>query len=77
MSKRRPTASEPHKCSAASETVQGRTQWDAMTEATRHGKWNATRLALLIFVRYAPRSAAGAVLVDAALRLVELLARNH
>ena len=52
-----------------------------MTEVTNHGKWNATRMALLIFVRYAPRhrgrSAVGAALVEAAMRLIEALGHHH
>jgi hypothetical protein len=48
-----------------------------MAEVTNDGEWNATRMALLIFVRYAPRSAAGAAVADAALRLVEILAHHH
>lgn len=77
MSRRHPPTTVPHKRSVGAKPVQGRNQWDAMTEVTSHGKWNATRLALLIFVRYAPRSAAGAALTDAALRLAELLAHHH
>jgi len=48
-----------------------------MAEVTSHGKWNATRMALLIFVRYTPRSAVGAVLVEAAMRLIETLGHHH
>jgi hypothetical protein len=48
-----------------------------MTEVTSDGKWNASRMALLIFARYAPRSAAGVALADAALRLVETLVHHH
>jgi len=46
-------------------------------EVTKHGEWNAARMALLIFVRYAPRSAAGAALAWAAVRLIETLAHHH
>jgi len=59
------------------QAIRGRTQWDAMAEVTSHGKWNATRMALLIFVRYTPRSAVGAVLVEAAMRLIETLGHHH
>ena len=59
------------------ETVRGRTQWDAMAEVTNHGKWNATRMALLVFVRYAPRSALGAALVEVVMRLIEILGHHH
>jgi len=45
-------SSEEHACHS-------RTQWDAMTEATSAGKFRATRLALLISVRYGPRTGAG------------------
>jgi hypothetical protein len=77
MSERRSSASALRKRSADAKFVRGRTQWDAMTEVTSNGNWNATRMALLIFVRYAPRSAVGAALTDAALRLAELFAHHH
>jgi hypothetical protein len=48
-----------------------------MAEVTNHGKWNATRMALLIFVRYAPRSVAGTALIEAAMRLIEMLGHHH
>jgi hypothetical protein len=57
--------------------VQGRTQWDAMTEVTKQGEWNASRMALLILARYGPRSAVGAVLAEAAMRLIEILGYLH
>lgn len=59
------------------QAVRGRTQWDAMTEVTNQGKWNATRMALLIFVRHTPRSAAGVVLAEAALRLIEAFGHHR
>jgi hypothetical protein len=52
----------------------GRTQWDAMTEATSAGRFRATRLALLISVRYGLRSGAAAWAIC---RLIEVLARGH
>lgn len=48
-----------------------------MTEVTKHGKWNATRMALLIFVRYMPRSAVGAVMMELAKQLIETLGHHH
>lgn len=48
-----------------------------MAEVTNDGKWRATKMALLIFVRYAPRSALGAVLVEAAMRLIEAVSHHH
>jgi hypothetical protein len=66
-----------HRSPSSASRNGGRTQWDAMTEVTSHGKWNATRMALLIFVRYAPRSAAGTALVEAAMRLVEIVSHHH
>jgi hypothetical protein len=62
---------------ADGQSVRGRTQWDAMTEVTKHGKWNATRMALLIFVRYMPRSAVGAVMMELAKQLIETLGHHH
>jgi hypothetical protein len=55
----------------------GRTQWDAMTEAAGTGPWRAAKLAVLIAVRYWPRSwlAAGAVWV--ACHALEILVRHH
>lgn len=40
----------------------GRTQWDAMTEAVSGGRYQATKLALLMFVRYGPWTGAGLAL---------------
>jgi hypothetical protein len=77
MSEHRPSASTRRKRPGNATSARGRTQWDAMTEVTSTGKWNATRMALLIFVRYAPRSAAGAALADATLRLAALLVHHH
>jgi hypothetical protein len=57
--------------------IRSRTQWDAMTEVTNSGNWNATRMALLILARYGPRSAVGAALVEAAIRLIEALGHLH
>lgn len=62
---------------AGSREMRGRTQWDAMAEVTNHGKWNATRMALLIFVRYAPQSALGAALMEVAMRLLETIGHHH
>lgn len=62
---------------ADAQQPRGRTQWDAMAEVTNDGKWRATKMALLIFVRYAPRSALGAVLVEAAMRLIEAVSHHH
>lgn len=56
----------------------GRTQWDAMTEATSGGRFRATKLALLIFVRYSPRTSAGALTVTLAYKvIVEVLGHHH
>jgi hypothetical protein len=55
----------------------GRTQWDAMTEVTGEGRFRATRLALLIFVRYWPRTGAGAGGLVLAYKLIEVLSRGH
>jgi hypothetical protein len=71
------TVADGIKCPADARAVRGRTQWDAMAEVTSHGKWNASRMALLIFVRYGPRSAVGAGLVEVAIRLVETLGHLH
>ncbi|MGH3273422.1 MAG: hypothetical protein ACRDNZ_03745 [Streptosporangiaceae bacterium] len=55
----------------------GRTQWDAMSEATGQGRFRATRLALLIFVRYWPRTSAGAGGLVLAYKLIEVLSHGH
>lgn len=73
--RRRHTATVNHP--AGGQATQGRTQWDAMTEVSNRGGWNATRMALLIFVRYAPRSAVGAALMEAAMRMIETLSHHH
>lgn len=41
----------------------GRTQWDAMTEAINGGRFQAAKLAVLIFVRYGICTAAGLALI--------------
>lgn len=55
----------------------GRTQWDAMAEATSEGKFRATRLALLMSVRYWPRTGAGALIMTLAYKLIEVLSHRH
>lgn len=52
----------------------GRTQWDAMTEAISKDRFRATRLALLMSVRYGPPNAA---LVTLAYKLIEMLGHHH
>jgi hypothetical protein len=52
----------------------GRTQWDAMTEAISGGSFRATKLALLIFVRYGICTAAGLVLVY---KIIEMIGQHH
>lgn len=56
----------------------GRSQWDAMTEAISEGRFRGTRLALLILVRYGPRTGAGALITTLAYKLtVAVLGHHH
>jgi len=52
----------------------GRTQWDAMTEAIRGGRFRAAKLALLIFVRYGICTAAGLAL---AYKILETIGQHR
>lgn len=52
----------------------GRTQWDAMTEAIRGGRFRAAKLALLIFVRYGIGTAAGLTVVY---KLIEMIGQHR
>ena len=48
-----------------------------MAEVTSEGRFRATRMALLIFVRYWPRTGAGAGGVVLAYKLIEVLSHSH
>lgn len=55
----------------------GRTQWDAMVEATSEGRFRTTRLAMLIFVRYWPTTGIGGGTLFAVYKLIETLSHGH
>jgi hypothetical protein len=80
---RRDLASTSRSCPATEQPIEhecpcrGRTQWDAMAEATSQGRFRATRLALLIFVRYWPSTGAGALTVAMAYKLIAEVLSHH
>ena len=53
----------------------GRTQWDAMAEATSEGR--TTRLATLIFVRYWPTTGIGGGTLFVVYKIIETLSHGH
>jgi hypothetical protein len=55
----------------------GRTQWDVMAEAISEGQSQTAKLALLIFVRYWPRTGIGGGTLFVIYKLIETLGHGH